>query len=322
MRILLLKYNKVTNESLGVLVQSLDKHQIVWGDLAELGKDKRDLLPYQVVTRYLDAFEPLDAVVIGDVFWTTGHNICKWCENNKRARVKCVFLQHGQWIYVENKRKLRRYPTHTAMFGDDTANECRGWSYGQSSKVIVTGSPRYDPYARCGDGDYVFFSPPVIQELIHEQTGPMREPFYRALLYIAGFDRETRVLLQPHYREARVDLLYRMFKDAEFVHPKDKTLDLVAGSNKVVASRNSTVVLDAIVCGKPTVFTEFPNCDSAYFFRGTFGKFGLESDDRKHFMENILSDYHVPEKDYEELARRHIRLGNASKRIVQILESG
>lgn len=319
MRILLLKYNKVANETLEILSKSLGNHELRWGNLVELGRNNVDLLSYTQISRYLEAFEPVDMVVVSDVFWPTGQHICRWCTRNLRD-VKCLFIQHGQWIYVTNKKKLREYPTHAVLFGDNVTNECKSWSFGKSVSVVSTGSPRYDSYAPSPAGEYVFFSPPVIQELVHGRPKHVREPYLRALQYIVGFDKEIRVILQPHYREARLELLMTMFPDAEFVDPDDRTINLVAGAKTVVASRNSTVVLDAIVCGKPTVFTEFPNCDAAYFRRGYFGKFGLENDGSQHFLKNVLSTNNIVGQDYELQARPYICLGDASERIVEIIE--
>ena len=141
MRGLLLQYNKVHNGSLARLESQLkSKHDVVYGSLDNLG-DAIDRLPQKTIEEYLSSFLPLDWAIIGDVFWDTGQHICNSC---KKMGVTLFFLQHGQWIYIQNKKQLKHYPAHTLTFGDDVANMCASWPYGQHSKISAVGNPRYD----------------------------------------------------------------------------------------------------------------------------------------------------------------------------------
>jgi len=154
----LLKYNKVHNDSLRNLAPKLTKHfEVLWGDLS-IFDEKMDLLTYDAVKDYFAPFGKLEFIVIGDAFWKTGQAICRY---GREYDIPIFFLQHGQWIYVKNKKKLNYYPTFTLLFGDKVADMCSSWPYGENSQIIVTGSPRYDEASSNG-GSFFFFFPPVV----------------------------------------------------------------------------------------------------------------------------------------------------------------
>lgn len=310
----LLKYNKVHDDSLRNLAPKLTKHfDIIWGDLSVFGK-KMDLLTYDVVKDYFSQLGELKFIVVGDVFWDTGQAICQY---GREHDISIFFLQHGQWVYIKNKQKLNYYPTHTLVFGDNVANMCSSWTYGKNSRVVATGSPRYDE-ATSNGGSYIFFSPPVIEELIHgHPTGRVRRSFYKNLEAIKKIDKELPIVIQPHYREARTNYLYELFPHAQFADPQLDALKLVRGATKVLTSRNSTVVLDAIAHQKPVVFMDLPEYDDCFFERGYFEGFALESETRSHIVNNLLDDIKVKHTNYINKSKEHICLGNASNRIVE-----
>jgi len=312
----LLKYNKVHNESLLYLAPKLAKYfEVLWGDLSTFG-EKMDLLGYDTVRNYFVSFGQLNFIVVGDVFWKTGQSICRY---GAEYDIPVFFLQHGQWIYIENKKKLNYYPTYTLMFGDNVANMCSSWIYGENSQVVVTGSPRYDNALPNG-GSYVYFSPPVIEELIHGQpTGRIRHLFYENLEAIKKIDKEFKMVIQPHYREVRTDYLHKLFPYAQFVDPQLDALKLVRGAKKVLTSRNSTVILDAIAHYKPVVLMDFPEYDACFFERGYFDGFALESDTKAHLLENLSAEVKTKKADYMN-TMEHIYLGNASDRIVEYMK--
>lgn len=319
MRGILLKYNKVHNDSLRNLAPKLTKRfEVQWGDLSVLGR-QTDLLSYEVIEGYFDSFSELGFVVVGDVFWKTGQAICRYGQEHD---VPVFFLQHGQWIYVRNKKTLNHYPAHTLLFGDNVANMCSLWEYGKNSRIEVTGSPRYDTASPNG-GSYVYFSPPVIEELIHDKpTGVCRCAFKENLEAIKKIDKEVLMIIQPHYREARIDELHRLFPSAQFADPQLDALKLIRGADRVLTSRNSTVVLDAIAYQKPVVLIDFPEHDSCFFKRGYLGEFALESQNRANLIDNLLIDTKVKRADRIDRAREHIFLGDASTRIVECIKKG
>jgi len=318
MRILLLRYNKVVNESLNVLDIELKKRRVdvVTGNIQRLGS-LPDLLPFAKISTYLSSFLPLNAVIFGDVFWPSGQHVCSWC---KRHQINSYFLQHGQWIYVKNKMELPAYPDFTLLFGDDVVNMCKSWIYGKHSEVITTGCPRYDD-AKLGDEEYVFFSPPVISELNNGQSkgGRLRKGYLSLLKKLAGIDKETRIMLQPHYREEHLNTLFDLFPNAEFALPSSSTLKLVQNATRIITSRNSTVILDAIAYHKPVVVTELPDHDMSFFARGYFGPFVQENKSLEDFRSNVLQSQLESIDQYNEKARRYILLDNASRRIVDLL---
>ena len=318
LKVLLLRYNKVHDHSLEILYRKLRKNfDLMWGSLP--AEKSVDLLSQNAIDTYLDPLD-VNAVVIGDVFWPTGQRICASC--NARG-IKTFFLQHGQWIYVNNKKSLKHYPSHTMLFGKNAVDMCSSWPYSKHSKVSMTGSPRYDSVnGKLYGGSYIYFSPPVIEELVHGRPcGQIRQPSLRCLEKLRGIDGIVPMIVQPHYREARIEWLRRLFPKAQFADPDLDPLCLISGSKKVVASRNSTVVLDAIAYKKTTVLIDLLNEDVGFFKRGHFGEFALESADREQFIRNVVTDVEVNYKNgYAKRAQEHIYLGDASERIGGIIQ--
>jgi len=319
MKGVLLKYNKVHNDSLRNLEPHLSKHfEVLWGDLSIFGK-KMDLLNYDAIEDYFSKFGALSFIVVGDVFWETGQSICRYGHEHN---IPVFFLQHGQWIYIKNKKKLNYYPAYTLLFGDNVSEMCSSWTYGKHSHVAATGNPRYDKASPNG-GSYIYFSPPVIEELIHGRpTKRVRRTFYENLIAIKNIDKDLQIVVHPHYREARTDNLHKLFPYAQFADPQLDSLKLVRGAAKVLASRNSTVVLDAIAYQKPVVLMDFPAHDACFFERGYFDGFALESNTKSHLVDNLLTDTKNKCVDYINKTKKHIYLGNASVRIVEWIKKG
>ncbi len=319
MKGILLKYNKVHNDSLLNLAPKLTKHfEVTWGDLSVFD-ERMDLLTRDVVEDYLSSLGEFDFIVIGDVFWRTGQAICQY---GREHDIPVFFLQHGQWIYIKNKKKLNHYPAYTLLLGDNVANMCSSWEYGKNSRVAVTGSPRYDTASPNG-GSYVYFSPPVIEELIHDKpTGVCRRTFKKNLEAIKKIDKEVSMIIQPHYREARTNELHELFPCAQFADPQLDALKLIRGAERVLTSRNSTVVLDAIAYQKPVVLMDFPEHDACFFKRGHFGEFALESQTKAELVDNLLIDVKIKRAEYANRAKEHIFLGDASSRVVEWIKNG
>ena len=276
------------------------------------------MLPYDKVLNFLKSFDNFDFVVIGDVFWNTGQNICRAA---KHLDITVFFMQHGQWIYVANKKSLEHYPDYTLLFGDDVEKECSSWEYGKCSKICSVGSPRYDEAVPYGHGSpYVYFSPPVIEEMIHKKpSGRIRTPFLRDLEKISGIDKYVSLIIHPHHRECRIDILRKLFPKAQFADPELDAIKLVRGSSKVLTSRNSTVVLDAIAHQKITILTDLPEFDVSFFPRGYFAEFAIESDSKTHLVANLIATKNPELSNYQHRAKRYIRLGDASTRIANLI---
>lgn len=319
-KILIIRYNKSANESFDILQKHLSELNVNVQvcDIIVFGH-KRDLLDYPAIDVFLSQYMPFDIVIIADVFWPTGQSICQWCE---KFNVYSIFMQHGQWISTDSKRVLRFYPNKTLLFGYDVYTMCKKWPYSYHSKCQPVGSPRYDQCSiQNQSGSYIFFSPPVIEEILHDcPSGRLREPFLRCLESLSGFDHHFPVVMQPHYREHCVQILKDLFPKANFVESDKNTLDLIKSSSKVVCSRNSTVVLDTISCGKHVVCTDLVDHDCCFFRRGYFGQFASESSDRDSFLSNLESKDPVITK-YIERSLRYILLGCASDRIIHIIKS-
>lgn len=313
MRILLLRYNKVTTEAFEKFAEKSDL-QVVWGDLSSLGRKMDTLSPSQV-SSFLNKFVPLDAVMIGDIFWPTGQNICAWCSNR---RIKCFFLQHGQWIYTDNKRSPKHLPYCTCVYGENIKKEIMSWPYGRHSRVEATGNPRYDDlWHENREGDYVYFSPPVILELNTSARSIPHARHEKMVRAVKGVDSKHKVLLHPHYREGKLDLLRKLFPSAEFADPAAPALDLVIDAKQVLTHRNSTVVLDAIACRKRVVLMNFD--DSAHYPKGYFGPFADENSNLDECLQNLAKEPEVI-PDYENQARSHVVLEGATAHIEQLIK--
>jgi len=317
---LLLKYNKVHNDALQKLAPKLQKQfKIVWGDLNDLD-GAVDLQSCDSLLGYFKSLPSFDFVVIGDVFWKTGQNICKIC--NVR-NLPVFFLQHGQWVYIKNKKNLLHYPFYTFLFGDNVCDMCSSWEYAQYSKCFVTGTPRYDECSKLNldQSTYIYVAPPVVEELIHDKpSGIIRKQAIKALELLGGIDKKFSLIIQPHYREARVDYLQKTFPYAQFVDPDLDPLKFIRGSAKVITSRNSTSVLDALACRKSVVLTDINDTES-FFSRFYFEDFALESSNIYEFKNHLNSECKINDDNYVQRAKKYIYLGDASSRIVELISN-
>jgi len=312
---LFLRYNKVTNEALEKLYKHIPSFK--WGDMDSF-KQRIDVLPYETIASFLQEFKPIDSICIGDVFWTTGQNICKWGEDQG---VKIYFLQHGQWIYIQNKRNPRHLPHSTFVYGDNVKQMVDSWPYGKRSNVQAVGNPRYDNISWLSNsGEYTYFAPPVIKEMVPSGKNRSNAEVAKLMEQLKGIDEIGPLLIHPHYREGSVDYLKSIFPKAMVADPQKASLPLIQKSSKVLTHRNSTTVLDAIACGKKVVLTDFLGQDKSFFKRGYFGEFAVENDWPKNCLKALECDYDVDYNGYRTRARAHIYLGNASHRIVNILE--
>lgn len=313
---LLLRYNKVHNDALQKLEPKLrKKFEAIWGDLEDLN-GPADLHSVASLSDYFDSLT-FDFIIVGDVFWRTGQNICKIC---RERNIPVFFLQHGQWIYTKNKMSLLHYPTYTFLFGDFIGNLCASWTYAKFSECIVTGSPRYDEVEHSrGVSQYLYFAPPVLEEIVHNKpSGIIRKQAMRALFSLRGIDKEFCIVVQPHYREARIDVLRDMFPAAQFADPALDPFKLIRGASKVITSRDSTSVLDAIAHRKMVVLTDNPDTKS-FFLKNHFGEFARENENKQEFIKQTNTDYRFKGNNYVQRARKYVYLGDASTRIVEFM---
>jgi len=308
---LLVKYNKVTNDAFNQLSQCLKDP--IWTDLVVFGS-VMDHLSYSVIDAHFQELMPFDVMCIGDIFWGTGQNICRWCQDND---VTCCFLQHGQWKYIKNKKSPMHLPDYTFVYGDNVVNMVKQWPYSRRSQVIATGNPRYDAAQRILGGKYVYFCPPVVRELVPNGTSKFSNSNLQLLQSLKGIDQDVDLVLHPHYREGAIDFMRNTFPGAKFADPELEPLPLVAKASHVITHRDSTTVLDAIACGKPSVLLNFVG--SSFFPKGYFEEFAIECDTsyecKKALMQSVLIEY----TDYVNRARPYIYLGNASARIAALL---
>ncbi len=311
MKILLLRYLKVTNEAFEKIASSAPSNlYVVQDDLASFGS-RMDVLSYEAVDDFLSKHKPLDAIMVGDIFWATGQNICKWCLENK---ILCFFLQHGQWIYTVNKKNPPFLPSHTLLMGENIANACRKWPYARRSRITAVGSPRYNDL-KIEPGKYVYFSPPALLEKVPSGPNRTNSVSEKLLPRFRGLDKVCNLLIHPHYREGKVNALKWLFPGAQFADVQDSALSLIAQSGRVLTHRDSTVVLDAIACRKQTVLIfDFPS----FYPKGYFKEFAIESNSFNDCVNKLHSNIRDI-VDYEKKAAEFLILGNASKRISDIV---
>lgn len=317
MNLLLLDCNKVSQESFAEIAKSryVDQINIQVDTLSKFDR-KADVLSYNDVHEIL-ANRNLDAVLVADIFWPTGQNICKWCLDNK---VKCCFLQHGQWIYITNKRNPQFVPHVTFLLGDNVYQECSTWPYSARSKLVVSGSPRYDPWSskQFAKSERIYLSSPVILELSPSVRPKYHPSAYALLKKLVGLDDEVELLIHPHYREGMLDDLSEMFPNAELADPKENALQLIAKSDKVITHRDSTTVLDAIALHKHVVLINFPDTMPSAFPAKYFYPFASETSNLTECID-CLRKTNETITDYEQKSRAHIFLGESSKHVIEAL---
>lgn len=313
--ILLLRYNKPTIESFEKLANI--GLRVKWADLQHFGA-RLDVLNYQDASNLLEGLSPFDVIMVGDIFWPTGQNICKWAEENKKP---CYFLQHGQWKYIDNKKNPRYLPAATFVYGKYVRRMMMTWPYAKKSQILATGNPRYDGINRTTEGEYVYFAPPVMHEQVPSGPAKTDKKAYSILhgFSKAGLSKTTKLLLHPHYREGNIKQLKRFFPEAELIDPKASALELVQKSRMVLTHRDSTTVLDAIACGKPSVLMNFHGFNS-FFSRGHFGKFATETVSYEDCVAKIKVDRELDYSDYVDRAKEYLVLGEAGVRIKEAIE--
>jgi len=320
MILLLLKYMKVTDDALLRVSKKATGTDIniSWGNLKQFGA-RFNLLGYPKVERFFSGLGHFDAILLGDIFWPTGQNICRWCQHNG---VKAYFLQHGQWVYVDNKKNPPALPHKTMFIGDEVHRMCASWPYGQRSSLTTVGSPRYDDCVVDPSGQGIYFAPPVMTELNDGIPPKVNERAIETIEKLVGMDDELPIILHPHYREGLVDKLTDLFPKAKFVDPHADPLPVIQKCSKVLTHRNSTTMLDAIACGKISVLMNFTDGLQSHYRRSHFGEFALESYNEEHCKNHLKSINALNLDNYHERAKDHVYLGDSSTRILKAIKNG
>lgn len=310
MKILFLKYNKPTNDAFTKFMHIMrDKVSCIIADLREDFGQKIDFVDFNSINKYLNKFRPFDAIFIGDIFWITGQNICCWANINN---IKCCFLQHGQWIYIQNKMNPTYAPSHICVYGNNVVSMSSCWPLAKNSSIIATGSPRYDILPTETVEDAVYFSPPVLIEVHHSGRKSVVSGVKNWLHDLRQFDKYCKVYLQTHYRDAPESdmILQEFFPYATFIDRSDDPLRWIAKCQKVVTHRNSTTVLDAIASKKPVILINIDD-ESSFFPNGYFGDFTKEISNVNDLITHVMSKIEFSENSTDD----HIITDNSSVRI-------
>jgi len=325
-RILFLYYNKPTDESFDNIIKSLEGDQeieVIKGSLLREFGLRMDLIDYRRVSQFIKSFPALDGLVVGDIFWGTGQNICSWCVENG---VKCFFLQHGQWIYTGNKQDAVYCPTAIYLLGNKVRDVASQWPLSKCTKLVVTGSPRYDgAMADRSNGGYVYFAPPVVEEQSHSGAVKRNPKVVTWLSELKGLDKHCQLVIHPHYREADIEIYTQVFPQAQIVAKEANAIFLIKQCDRLLTHRLSTMVLDGLACKKRIILINFGEYDGiSYYNRGYFGDMAIETSSanevlnlaRIPFLENDL-----PDDVYCEQCKPYIWLGNASQRVITEIKS-
>lgn len=304
----------MTNESFDVLLKS-DPSMYKVADISSVSPFFDTISP-GLVNDFLSAQLPFSCVIIGDIFWPTGQNICAFCEKHE---IVCCFLQHGQWIYDLNKRNPKHVPAYTFLLGQDVMDRVSRWPYATCSKLVLTGSPRYQFEHQPTIEGQVYCAPPVVHEQFPSAPMKIHRLALRQIQRLRGLDKYCRLMIHPHYREAKPDFLSDLFPNALILDRDKPVLPTMSSCVAVITHRNSTSVLDSIACDKSCVLLDFD--DPAFFPRDYFYPFAIESDSPKGLfdaVENInqpVSDGFNSMGDFFHEAKKFIYLGNSSARI-------
>lgn len=248
---------------------------------------------------------------MGDAFWPTGQHITKWCKDHK---VKCILLQHGQWIYYKDKSDIKYVPDMFCLFGDKIIKTCLSWSIANKTKFVATGNPKYDGLEQCQYNDTIYFSPPVIEEIVHAKpNGKFNQQNFNQVKEISEI-KEVELVIHPHYREARIEQLKRMFPKSLFIDPSANPLVHIVKSKSVLCSRDSTLILDALACNRIPIVMDYNTSYTRTFPKGFFGKCVVESDSIQDLHYNLKQASTI-QASKEEI-KQHIYLENASSRVL------
>lgn len=316
-KILLLKYNKPINEAWDSLAVQCNNGRTISVDTVDMAifGPRVDQLSFLEVSNLLDRHKGVDFVFVGDIFWPTGQNICRWGRENK---VNTLFLQHGQWIYTVNKRNPQYTPDYTCVLGENILQESLKWPLAKTSKIVATGSPRYDFYTQCTREDFDYFAPPVMVEYVPGQSD-RDNPIARQLLEkMSGLDTKCTLFIHPHYREKDILSLRQMFPKAVILNPHDSALNWINRCRYLITHRNSSSVLDAIACKKHSLLMNFGGFSSAYS-RGYFGEFATEFDDMSALKQYVGSASVLRGKTNTN-PKQHLVIGNATHRILDLID--
>lgn len=314
MYVLFIKYNKPHNDSIETIKQYC-KHEII--DILSISKSI-DNISYHVLCNYFNSlhyFRNITHIVIGDIFWPTGQNICKLgIEYNK----KIVFLQHGQWIYLDNKKNPEFLPYLTCFYGNYIKKIAEKWNYGLRSKCEVTGSPKYDNI-QTEEGDYFYFCPPMILEKFPSRNSILNIDNKKLLVSMLGLDKYCKLVIHPHYREGDINFIKGLFPLAKIVDAGLNSLDLIRKSKGVITHRDSTTVIDAICCKKQSLLLNFNNQKQSFFKKFYFKDYCIENNDFADLINNIekvevIKEHYVYVDDY-------IQQGDASSKILNLMEN-
>lgn len=307
---LLLKYNKVIDEAIDKIHVKLNNSSV--DDLKIFGSSI-DKLTYKEIDSFLSSHKNITSITIGDIFWSTGQNICHWgLENN----VKIFFLQHGQWIYTLNKKNPPYLPYCTFVFGNNIKKELLSWPYGQKSKVEVTGNPRYDELSTSNDG-FIYFAPPIFLELNPSAADIYHYKNIELIEALAGIDKRHYIKIHPHYREGKIEYLKKIFPYAEFIDKDEPALNYISKCDKVLTHKNSTTVLDGIACKKVVVLTNFTGYKNSFYKNHYFRSFAYECLSPSHCERTLKTDIRFSDDDPSDF----ILPGNATNNIINIIEN-
>lgn len=310
MKIALLNYNKP-------IIEAFDSLELELNDCSVTRHDfKSDTMTYEEIDSWLSAMD-FDVIITGDIFWPTGQNICLWAkEHDKRA----VFLQHGQWIYTKNKTNPRYLPSATFLFGDDITRQVKRWPYGRRSNIYCTGTPRYEFRNDVSTENFIYFSPPVIEEMCPPFKPKINHLASEHLANFRDLDRVCDLVLHPHYREGNVQILSKLFPRATLLDRSENALLWIRKCRAVITHRNSTAVLDAIAASRKTVLMNLCGTYPSAYKTGYFGDLAVEPNNIKECFGALESDLSVSLESYRLRTKPYIFLGNASRRIMSCLK--
>lgn len=310
---LFVKYNKPHNQSIDNLTKNI-QYKVI--DLQDISKSI-DNISCESISKYFNSLSYIKAIthiIIGDIFWPTGQNICKFGSLHDK---KIVFLQHGQWIYVENKKNPPYLPYVTFLYGDHLLQKVKGWPYGLKSKCFATGSPKYDNI-NIKQGDYFYFCPPVILETFPSRSSVVNTKNQLLLHSLKGLDSYCKLSVHPHYREGDIQFIKELFPKAEFFDTELNSLDLIKNSKGVITHRDSTTVIDAISCKKKSLLLNFNNEKQSYFKKFYFRDYCVENDNFGQLINNIDNIDFI--KEHYSYVDDYIQQGNSSEKIFRIME--
>ena len=227
--------------------------------------------------------ESISRIVLLDKLFAT-HNISvilEWAELGqeekevlnvaKKHNIPTVMLQHAMYPTSKYWDLVARFvlffshsliSDHQALWGESTKKHAS--SYGYSKNLVVTGSPRHDGFlehktARKTNGTIILATTQVSGITSEYSTTDMYvkfDDFVREVCRVSKLFPEKKLIIKPHPAPNFINNVIELIREIDPKISINHTVDvksLIANCDLLITFNNSTIALDSIMLGVPTI---------------------------------------------------------------------